>query len=53
MTPNNEFVVKHSGVWGSSIVGMGTRLECDARAAELNRMYQTDEYKVEAWKDGV
>lgn len=51
MTPNNEFVVVlRRGLW-STVLHIGQEGSCRLEADRLNTEYQTDEYKVEPWKD--
>lgn len=46
----DRYVVKIERT-GSSVVFTGSENACRLRASELNRNYQTDEYKVEPWEE--
>lgn len=43
----DKYVVKIARATYSSIVFLGPKVEAEAKAAELNLEYQTDEYKLE------
>lgn len=46
-TSTDKYVVKIARATYSSIVFLGPKVEAEAKAAELNLQYQTDEYKLE------
>ena len=43
-------VVLRRGTW-ETLLHIGPRSKCEARAKYLNDRYQTDEYRVEAYRD--
>lgn len=46
-TSTDKYVVKIARATYSSVVFLGTKIDAEAKAAELNLQYQTDEYKLE------
>ena len=47
----NDYVVKLTRAWGSTILFVGSKHDAKLYAWALNVRYQTDEYKVEPWRE--
>jgi len=46
---SEKYVVKIARATYSSIVFLGSKVDAEAKASELNSQYQTDEYKLEKY----